>query len=189
VRLLSPEEVMAEIEIAIPFIRGITVSGGECTLHPEFLRRLGELAGERRLSFFLDSNGGYAFSDDPALLEQTGKVMLDVKADPDNPDEYRSITGNDGALVSAQLDFLAGAGKLQEIRTVVSPGLFDAAAVVEKLCRRISGTDPAIQYKLIRYRPIGVRQEAAARLLQPGDDLMNSLERICAAHGVKAMVV
>jgi pyruvate formate lyase activating enzyme len=115
--------------------------------------------------------------------------MLDVKADPDNPDEYRGITGNDGALVSAQLDFLAGAGKLWEIRTVVSPGLFDAAAVVEKLCRRISGMEPAVQYKLIRYRPIGVRQEAAARLRQPEEDLMRSLERICAEHDVKAVVV
>ncbi|MDR2740195.1 MAG: YjjW family glycine radical enzyme activase [Treponema sp.] len=189
VRRLSPEEVMAEIEPSIPFIRGITVSGGECTLYPEFLRRLGELARERPLSFFLDSNGSYAFSEDPALLAQTDKVMLDVKADPDDPQEYRRVTGNDGARLSARLDFLAGAGKLWEIRTVVSPGLFDAAAVVDKLCRRIAGADPPVQYKLIRYRPIGVRPEAAAALLQPGEDMMNALERICAGHGVKAVVV
>jgi pyruvate formate lyase activating enzyme len=180
---------MAEIEPAIPFIRGITVSGGECALYPEFLRRLGELAHERRLSFFLDSNGNYAFSEDPALMASADKVMLDIKADPDNPDEYRRITGNDGALVSVQADFLARAGKLWEIRTVVSPGLFDAAAVVDKLCRRISGIEPPIQYKLIRYRPVGVRREAAAALRQPGEDLMNELERICAGHGVKAVVI
>jgi pyruvate formate lyase activating enzyme len=180
---------MAEIEPAIPFIRGLTVSGGECTLHPEFLRRLGELAHKRRLSFFLDSNGGYAFSEDPALMAHTDKVMLDIKADPGNPDEYRRVTGNDGAPVSAQADFLARAGKLWEIRTVVSPGLFDAAAVVDKLCRRISGIEPPVRYKLIRYRPVGVRREAAATLRQPGEDLMNELERICAGHNVKAVII
>jgi pyruvate formate lyase activating enzyme len=180
---------MAEIEPSIPFIRGITVSGGECTLYPEFLCRLGELARSRSLSFFLDSNGGYDFSKDPALLAHTDKVMLDVKADPDNPDEYRRVSGNDGALVSAGLDFLAKAGKLWEIRTVASPGLFDAPAVVDKLCRRIAGADPPVQYKLIRYRPIGVRPEAAAALRQPGEDLMNTLARICAEHGVKAVAV
>jgi pyruvate formate lyase activating enzyme len=180
---------MAEIEPSIPFIRGITVSGGECTLHPEFLRRLGELTRERSLSFFLDSNGGYAFSGDPALLAHTDSVMLDVKTDPDDPDEYRRVSGNDGALLSAQLDFLAGAGKLWEIRTVVSPGLFDAAAVVDKLCRRIRGSEPPVQYKLIRYRPIGVRPEAAASLRQPGEDLMDELAGICAGHGVRAVVV
>jgi pyruvate formate lyase activating enzyme len=189
IRYLSPEEVMSEIEPSIPFIRGITVSGGECTLRPEFLRRLGELAHKRRVSFFLDSNGGYAFSEDPALMAHTDKVMLDIKADPDNPDEYRRVTGNDGALVSAQADFLAGTGKLWEIRTVVSPGLFDAAAVVDKLCRRISGIEPSVQYKLIRYRPMGVRREAAGALRLPGEDLMNELERICAGHGVKAVTI
>jgi pyruvate formate lyase activating enzyme len=180
---------MAELEPSLPFIRGITVSGGECTLYPEFLRRLGELARARSLSFFLDSNGSYAFSEDPALLAHTDKVMLDVKADPDDPCEYRRVTGNDGALVSAQADFLAGAGKLWEIRTVVSPGLFDAAAVVDKLCRRIAGIEPPALYKLIRYRPIGVRPEAAATLQQPGEDLMNALARICEGHGVRAVVV
>jgi pyruvate formate lyase activating enzyme len=180
---------MAEIAPSLPFIRGITVSGGECTLYPEFLRRLGELAGERSLSFFLDSNGSYAFSEDPALLARIDSVMLDVKADPDDPGEYRRVTGNDGALLSAQVDFLAAAGKLYEIRTVVSPGLFDAAAVVDKICRRIAGKEPPVRYKLIRYRPVGVRPEAAAALRQPGEDLMNGLERICEGHGVRAVVV
>jgi pyruvate formate lyase activating enzyme len=180
---------MAAIEPSLPFIRGITVSGGECTLYPEFLRRLGELALERSLGLFLDSNGGYAFSEDPALLAHIDKVMLDVKADPDDPGEYRTVTGNDGALVSAQLDFLARTGKLYEIRTVVSPGLFDAASVVDKVCRRISGMEPAPLYKLIRYRPVGVRPEAAAALRQPGEETMNALAGICAAHGVRAVVV
>ncbi|MDR0388198.1 MAG: 4Fe-4S binding protein, partial [Treponema sp.] len=31
VRLMRPEEVMAEIEPSLAFIRGVTVSGGECT--------------------------------------------------------------------------------------------------------------------------------------------------------------
>jgi pyruvate formate lyase activating enzyme len=114
--------------------------------------------------------------------------MLDVKADPDDPGEYRRVTGNEGALVSAQADFLAGAGKLWEIRTVVSPGLFDAAAVVDKLCRRVAGAEPPVRYKLIRYRPVGVRPEAAAALRQPGEDLMNALARICEGHGVRAVV-
>jgi pyruvate formate lyase activating enzyme len=115
--------------------------------------------------------------------------MLDVKADPDDPGEYRRVTGNEGALVSAQVDFLAGAGKLQEIRTVISPGLFDAVTVVDKLCRRVAGAEPPVHYKLIRYRPIGVRPEAAAALRQPGEDLMNALALVCEDHGVRAVVV
>ncbi|AEF84655.1 radical SAM [Treponema primitia ZAS-2] len=187
VRLLSPKEVMAEIEPSIPFIRGITVSGGECTLYPDFLRELGELARERSLSFFLDSNGSYDFAADRGLMEITDSVMLDVKADPENGAEYRRVTGNDGKGILDKAEYLAKTEKLYELRTVVSPGLFDPVAVVEKACRRIVGTGS--RYKLIRYRPVGVRQEAAAALAEPDDLLMEKLAGICAGHGIEAVIV
>jgi pyruvate formate lyase activating enzyme len=188
---------MAEIEPALPFIRGITVSGGECTLYPGFLRGLGKLARDRSLTFFLDSNGTYDFSSDPDLMDLTGSVMLDVKADDENPGEYRRVTGSDGGYILDRAEYLAGTGKLWELRTVVSPGLFDAAAVVDKACRRISftlggrnrdgGTIP--QYKLIRYRQVGVRPEAAAVLSTPDEALMEKLAGICKAYGLRAVIV
>ena len=48
---------MREIEKQIPFIRGVTVSGGECTLHRDFLLALARLVRARGLGFLLDSNG------------------------------------------------------------------------------------------------------------------------------------
>jgi pyruvate formate lyase activating enzyme len=202
---MSPEEVMAEIEPSLFFIRGLTVSGGECTLYPDFLRELGKLARNaspgaamgiapgttsgKALTFFLDSNGNYDFAGDPALMEQVDAVMLDIKADPANPAEYKRVTGNDGAGIFEQADYLAGAGKLWEIRTVVSPGLFDAPALVDKVCRRLARYEPKPLYKLIRYRPVGVRPEAAAMLREAPDTLMEELAAICAGYGIKAVVV
>lgn len=40
-----------------PFIRGLTVSGGECTLYPDFLTELFTLARAGGLGCLLDSNG------------------------------------------------------------------------------------------------------------------------------------
>ena len=37
---MTPEEVYAKVKKQIPFIRGISVSGGECMLHPDFLTEL-----------------------------------------------------------------------------------------------------------------------------------------------------
>jgi pyruvate formate lyase activating enzyme len=123
--------------------------------------------------------------------------MLDIKADPEDPDEYRKVTGraensvhNSGSLdVLDQAEFLARQGKLYELRTVVSPGLFNPLGLVEKACRRLEGIDPNLQYKLIRYRPVGVRREAAAILKQPDDALMSSLAGICENHGIKPVTV
>jgi pyruvate formate lyase activating enzyme len=185
---MRPEEVMAEIEPSLAFIRGVTVSGGECTLYPDFLRALGRLVKAKSLTFFLDSNGSYDYAGDPDLMAVTDGVMLDVKADPDTA-EYRRVTGRrDGGLLE-KLDFLAGTGKLWEVRTVVSPGLRNAASLVEKVCRRLAGTAAPPRYKLIRYRPAGVRPAAAAALAEPDADLMDTLAAICVKHGIKAEVV
>jgi pyruvate formate lyase activating enzyme len=202
---MDPSEVMAEIEPSLAFIRGLTVSGGECTLYPEFLRALGLLCREKSLTFFLDSNGSYDYAGDPALMEVTGSVMLDVKADPENEREYKRVTGRNSRDLLEKMEFLVRAGKLWEVRTVVSPGLFDAEGLVEKVCRRLAAclgnretgfgqapggtTDITPRYKLIRYRPIGVRAAAAVSLAEPDMELMDALALICAKHGIKAVVV
>jgi pyruvate formate lyase activating enzyme len=136
-------------------------------------------------------------------MEVTGSVMLDVKADPENEGEYKLVTGRNCRDLLEKMEFLARAGKLWEVRTVVSPGLFDIKALVEKVCRRLAknrktglqgqapGANAAItpQYKLIRYRPIGVRPTAAASLVEPNMELMDTLAQICTKHGIKAVVV
>jgi pyruvate formate lyase activating enzyme len=184
---MDAARVMEEIEPVLVYIRGITVSGGECTLYPAFLRELGAKAHAHALTFFLDSNGNYDFAADPALLRVTDGVMLDIKADAA---EYRAVAG-DAAASAPVLDravFLAERGKLWEVRTVVSPGLFDAAVAVEETCRRLAGTASPPRYKLIRYRPIGVRKEAAARLCEPDDAYMRSLAAVCDAFGIRSVI-
>jgi pyruvate formate lyase activating enzyme len=182
---MSPEQVMAEIEPSAVYIRGITVSGGECTLYPAFLRELGALAHARSLTFFLDSNGSCDFEADIELLSVTDGVMLDIKA---LPAEFKAVTGRDSPRVLDRAAFLAEAGKLWEVRTVVSPGLFDAARTVTETCRRLSNAAVPPRYKLIRYRPIGVRKDAAARLFEPDDALMTELAGICRSFGIKSVM-
>jgi pyruvate formate lyase activating enzyme len=187
VRPMDAALVMDEIAPALVYIRGVTVSGGECTLYPAFLRELGAEVRARALTFFLDSNGSYDFASDPALLDVTDGVMLDVKA---TAAAYRAVAG-DAAAREPVLDravFLAERGKLWEVRTVVSPGLFDATAAVEETCRRLAKTASPPRYKLIRYRPIGVRKEAAARLREPDDAHMRALAAVCEAYGVESVI-
>ncbi|MFQ9394370.1 MAG: 4Fe-4S cluster-binding domain-containing protein [Lachnospiraceae bacterium] len=46
IRMMCAEEVFAEVKKQQPYIRGITVSGGECTLYPDFLEKLLSWQGE-----------------------------------------------------------------------------------------------------------------------------------------------
>jgi len=58
---MTAQETFQKIAKQIPFIRGVTVSGGECTLYPEFLTELFSICREHGLETMLDSNGTMDF--------------------------------------------------------------------------------------------------------------------------------
>lgn len=73
---MTLEEVYAKVKKQIPFIRGLSVSGGECMLWPEFLTELFRLAKKDGLGTLIDSNGMIPFEDYPELMEVSDGVML-----------------------------------------------------------------------------------------------------------------
>lgn len=162
VRELTAAETFAEVERQMPYIRGITVSGGECTGYPKFLEELFAICHAHGLTTFIDSNGGQLdFEKEEALLAGTDGVMLDVKAFSE--EEHRRVTGCGNELVLKNAVTLAKQGKLYEVRTVVVPELFDVKETVrqtaELLVPYLKYGD--IRYKIIAFRPNGVREEYA----------------------------
>ena len=154
VRWMTVEEVLGQVRRSAPYIGGITVSGGECTLQSAFLIDL--FAGVKAMgkTCLIDSNGSYDFGKDGRLLEACDGVMLDVKAVESG--WSRRLVGCGPDMVLKNLDFLLKAGKLQEARTVIFPGRdAENEETVRYTARRVGG---ACDYKIIRYRPYGVRE-------------------------------
>ncbi len=164
VRWMTVEQVLEEVRRSAPYIAGITTSGGECTLYPDFLEALFAAVRPLGLTCLIDSNGSFDFAGRPSLLRDCAGVMLDVKAV--GASWSRTLIGNDGAQVLANLDYLLSAGKLQEVRTLIFPGRDEEN---ESAVRYVA---PIIRdrcdYKIIRYRPFGVRAEYQRML---GDDV------------------
>ncbi len=155
VRHMTVEELLQQVRRTAPYISGITCSGGECTLEMEFLMDLFTQVKAMGLSCLIDSNGSFDFSRDPRILEVCDGVMLDVKAV--EPGWSRELIGSLPDMVLKNLDYLLSVGKLQEVRTVLLPGRDreneeTVRCVAEKIGSRCT-------YKLICYRPFGVREE------------------------------
>lgn len=187
IRWMTAAEAMAEVRRNEPFIRGITVSGGECTLQRGFLLDLAPMAHADGLDVLLDSNGGYDFSADPELLGAIDGVMLDVKAW--DSAEHLRLTDAPNDVVLRNLAFLAARGKLTEVRTVNVPDMMDAAATVRGVCAALCAANAAdTPYKLIRFRPMGVRGEYRS-LRTPTDAEMRALAGIAQDMGVANTVL
>lgn len=160
VRWMTVEEVMLELRRSLPYIEGITTSGGECTLQNEFLIELFTDVRALGKSCLIDSNGSFDFEKDPRVLDVSDGVMLDVKAVERTWSDQLISYPND--IVLKNLDYLLSAGKLYEVRTVLFP---DREEDNEKTVRYVAEhIQDGCHYKIIRYRPYGVRERFQALL-------------------------
>ncbi len=148
------EELFNEIKEIAPFIQGITVSGGECTLNAEFLIELfKKVKEELNLTCFVDTNGGIDLTELDELVEITDKFMLDVKSI--DKDEHIRVTGVSNETVLKNLEHLLAKDKLYEVRTVIAPNMNN-----EKTVKSVSEIiKDKCKYKFNAYRKYGVRQE------------------------------
>ncbi|HEY0176911.1 MAG TPA: radical SAM protein, partial [Pedobacter sp.] len=185
---MSSKEVFEYVQNQIPFISGITVSGGECTLYPAFLKELFILCQSAGLSTMIDSNGTFDFSSQAELLSVTDGVMLDVKAFDEAQHETVTGSGNKQILENAVL--LAELGKLYEVRTVVVPDLFDAKETIQKTGRLLKPYLKIrdIRYKIIAYRPMGVRSEYSHYEV-PEQDYLKSLALLLKEEGFRNIII
>lgn len=190
IRIMTPNEVMVEVKKNMPFIRGITVSGGECTTYPEFLKELSILAKKENLTTLLDSNGTYNFKEDKyELLKDSDGVMLDIKAY--GASDHYNVTHHDNEMVIQNLEYLASIGKLEEVRTVIIPSLFDTKETVKRVSETIAPYlgIRSIRYKIICYRPFGVREPYKDVLVAPTQDELEEHANIARSIGIKDVVI
>lgn len=173
----SVKELLKKIEKDRFFIRGITVSGGECTLNSDFLIELFTEVKKMGLSCFVDTNGNTKLDD--KLIELTDKFMFDVKA----IDEKESIwlTEVSNKLVLENLEKILNLDKMYEVRTVVATGL-DSEKTIGEVSKIIKDK---CRYKLIKYRQFGVRSKGIEILgrKSPDDEYMNKLKEISKKNG------
>lgn len=186
IQKITADEVINEISNYKPFIQGITVSGGECTLQEEFLIELFTKAKSIGLTCFIDSNGSNDFSKMEKLMELCDGVMLDVKSF--NNDKHKKYIKFENFNVLKNLEYLASINKLYEVRTVVVPEIFNNEETVKEVSTLISKYDCKIRYKLISFRNLGVR-ESFKYLNSPSIEYMQELKEKSEEIGCNNIVI
>lgn len=156
VKLYSPEDLYEEVKKNVPFIRGVTVSGGECTLYPGFLVDFFKLLKKDKLHILIDANGKIDFSKYPDLVDIVDGVMLDVKALDDEVFLKLTERSRDVSLCE-NIRYLVEKGKLFELRIVCKEGWVDTKEALKAIKECIPNDFMKIPLKLIAFRNHGVR--------------------------------
>lgn len=183
--LMTVSDIMKTVNRVKPFISGVTVSGGECTLQQEFLIELFGEVHKLGLTAFVDTNGCVDFSEVSELTDAMDAAMLDIKSFDEA--EHIRLTGMSNKTVIKNAEYLANKNKLYEVRTVIVPGLLDNRRNVDKISRLMASLNPDIRYKLIKYRPVGVI-ESMKSVPVPTDGEMAELKELAALNGCRVII-
>lgn len=187
VKEYTPKDLLEAIKKYFPFTRGVTFSGGECMRYAAFIEEFAALLQPYHKSLLLDSNGYYLFEEYPRLLSLIDGVMLDVKAF--DLEQHVWLVGVSNANTIRNLQYLQHVNKLYEVRTVILP---EQTAMNEStVLQVISLLKSEIPYKLLAYRPYGVRDEYRELLSNhtTSQDELHRLKELCEKNGYKTIKI
>ena len=131
---------------------GVTVSGGEPLLQPEFVREIFELCRKQKIDTCLDTSGCILTSEVKSLLEYTDRVLLDIKYTSDS--DYRAYVGCGIDKPTAFLEYLCEKKIPTVIRQVVIPTVNDSDEQILSLARLAYSYDNVEKIELLPFRKI-----------------------------------
>lgn len=130
----TPEEIVSKALRCKEYFGkdgGITISGGEPLLQADFCRKVFSLCRKEGINTCLDTSGSILNESVKQLLEETDRVLLDIKYTDDGLYEE-----NAGCSLNKPLEFLSYLNVRQipvTLRQVIIPGLTDKADNILKL--------------------------------------------------------
>lgn len=143
---------------------GVTFSGGEPLLQPEFLTECLALCRQEGLNTCLDT-AGCGLGDYEAILDLTDLVLLDIKHY--TPQGYRKITGQPMDRFNVFLAAVQEKGTPLWLRHVVVPGLTDGEEHLAGLADYVAGLKQVQRVELLPYHTLGVHKYQVMGLPYP----------------------
>lgn len=135
---------------------GVTFSGGECMLYPEFLAEVAKLCRSEKISVAVDTAGCVPFSSFETVLPYTDIFLYDIKCL--DPELHKKGTGVSNGLILENLSRLTRSGKSIFIRIPCIPGFNEGEETerVKRYCEKLS-----LPYEVLSYHAMGESKKEA----------------------------
>ena len=161
-REMSVDEVMREVIKDKTYYRfsggGVTASGGECLLYPDFLRELFSSCRKEGISTCIESALFVPRENVSSLLELTDEFIVDLKIF--DPTEHKKYTGVDNSRILENIKYLAENHGDLLVRTPLIPGATDSEENLFAILDFLSSVG-VTRWELLRYNPLAGNKYSA----------------------------
>lgn len=126
-KTVSPEEILERVKKDSPFYSqsggGVTFSGGEPLMQPDFLFECLTLCGQEGIHRAVDTSGYAEIEIVKQIARETDLFLYDLKFM--DSEKHRHFTGVSNQLILANLKYLARSGARVILRLPLIPGIND----------------------------------------------------------------
>ncbi len=155
---VTVREVMETVVKDRPYYRrsggGLTLSGGESLMQPEFASALLKAAKESGINTALESTACAPFENVSKLLPWLDTYLLDIKHM--NSDKHREFTGKTNRLILENAEKIARSGTVElVVRVPVIPGFNDTREEIEEIAAFARGLWGVRKMHLLPYHRLG----------------------------------
>lgn len=190
---MSVEDVMAQVEDYRPYFAategGLTISGGDPLVQPEFVAELLSQARDRGIHTCLETSGHGNSESFTRLIRLADLVIFGLKGFSSKV--YQTLTAHDGTLVQKNLAILGKTRSSARIRYLVIPTVTDTAKEVTQMAHFLQLLPCRFEIEPIAYHTMGIpKWEALGRpytlehLRPPTEEEMNSFSLRLKDHGL-----
>ncbi len=132
---------------------GVTISGGEPTIHAHALTRLFKALHMKGVRTALDTNGALLNEDTKKLYTETDLILLDTKHIDE--DKHRLLTGMSNHNTLALAQYRESTGKPMWLRYVLVPGYSDDEVDILRLGEHFKKYQHIERMEILPYHTLG----------------------------------
>lgn len=190
-------EVMDEVIKDLPYyIRsggGVTLSGGESLLQPDFAVGILRACNDLGIHTAMESTGFASFETIERYLEYLDLYLMDIKHI--NPEKHREFIGKTNERVLENAKKIAQKAKELIIRVPVIPTFNDTEEEIAEIAQFTKSLGAVEQLHLLPYHPYGSdkykalgREYAMSHIVPPTEEKMQSLLSVVNSFGLKGQI-
>lgn len=194
---VTVSEVMDEIVKDLPYyIRsggGVTLSGGESLLQPDFAVGILQACNDLGIHTAMESTGFAPFETIERYLEYLDLYLMDIKHI--NPDKHKEFIGKTNERVLENARKIAKKANKLIIRVPVIPTFNDTEEEIGEIARFAKSLETVEELHLLPYHPYGSdkykalgREYKMSHIVPPSEEKMQSLLSVVNSVGLKGQI-